>query len=175
MQGFIRGSMHANLGGGPRSLRLLLEGESLLNDASSITLFTIFLSEVEDARKGIHQSGGAVLGSILSRTIWLALGACLRLMWAQTWLPQIWLLLYCDFVGISTFMSRPFCQSQLFFWKATRLSMCMPCSIMPEAEPMKSSISSIGPFLASSSVVLHVTLLSYSCSMKGNRTTGIIR
>lgn len=33
-------------GGGPKSLRLLLEGESLLNDASSITLFTIFLSEV---------------------------------------------------------------------------------------------------------------------------------
>jgi NhaP-type Na+/H+ or K+/H+ antiporter len=33
-------------GGGPKSLRLLLEGESLLNDASSITLFTIFLSQV---------------------------------------------------------------------------------------------------------------------------------
>ena len=62
-------------GGGPRSLRLLLEGESLLNDASSITLFTIFLSEVEHAREGIHQSGGAVLGSILSRTVWLAVGA----------------------------------------------------------------------------------------------------
>jgi hypothetical protein len=70
--------MHAHCaraGGGPRSLRLLLEGESLLNDASSITLFTIFLSEVQDARAGIHQSGGQVLGSILSRTVWLAVGA----------------------------------------------------------------------------------------------------
>ena len=38
--------------GGPRSLRVLLEGESLLNDASSITLFTIFLHKVEECSQG---------------------------------------------------------------------------------------------------------------------------
>ncbi len=62
------------------SLRLLLEGESLLNDASSITLFTIFLSEVMEYREGHHANGGQVLGNILSKMLLLAVGkstACL--------------------------------------------------------------------------------------------------
>ena len=61
-------------GGGPMSLRLLLEGESLLNDASSITLFTIFLSEVQDYREHKPASGGEVLGNIVSKMLWLAVG-----------------------------------------------------------------------------------------------------
>jgi len=36
-------------GGGPKSLRALLEGESLLNDASGLTLFEIFLHYVRTA------------------------------------------------------------------------------------------------------------------------------
>ena len=56
------------------SLRLLLEGESLLNDASSITLFTIFLSEVKDYRNHITANGGQVLGSIVSQMLLLAVG-----------------------------------------------------------------------------------------------------
>ena len=56
------------------SLRLLLEGESLLNDASSITLFTIFLSEVQDYRDHKPASGGVVLGNIVSKMLWLAIG-----------------------------------------------------------------------------------------------------
>ena len=56
------------------SLRLLLEGESLLNDASSITLFTIFLQQVQEYRNGVQASGGEVLGSIISKMLWLAIG-----------------------------------------------------------------------------------------------------
>ena len=56
------------------SLRLLLEGESLLNDASSITLFTIFLSEVMESKQGHHANGGQVLGNILSKMLLLAVG-----------------------------------------------------------------------------------------------------
>ena len=55
---------------------MLLEGESLLNDASSITLFTIFLQKVEQATHNIDaQSGWAVFGEILKQTVWLAVGA----------------------------------------------------------------------------------------------------
>ena len=57
------------------SLRLLLEGESLLNDASSITLFTIFLSEVMDYRKGIQANAGVVVGNIIKNMVVLAVGA----------------------------------------------------------------------------------------------------
>ena len=54
-------------GGGPKSLRLLLEGESLLNDASSITLFTIFLSQVGLHLKApVHLQLAAVLHRRLS-------------------------------------------------------------------------------------------------------------
>ena len=60
------------------SLRLLLEGESLLNDASSITLFTIFLSEVQDYRDHKPASGGVVLGNIVSKMLWLAVGGAVE-------------------------------------------------------------------------------------------------
>ncbi len=56
--------------GGPRGLRVLLEGESLLNDASSITLFTIFLKKVEEYSNNIDsQSGWAVLGDVVRQTV----------------------------------------------------------------------------------------------------------
>lgn len=59
---------------------MLLEGESLLNDASSITLFTIFLHKVEQVTYNIDtQSGWAVFGEILKQTVWLAVGALLAL------------------------------------------------------------------------------------------------
>ena len=59
---------------------MLLEGESLLNDASSITLFTIFLHKVEQVTNHIDtQSGWAVFGEILKQTVWLAVGALLAL------------------------------------------------------------------------------------------------
>ena len=74
-------------GGGPMSLRLLLEGESLLNDASSITLFTIFLSEVQDYRDHKPASGGEVLGNIVSKMLWLAVGGA-----AEADLPALLLL-----------------------------------------------------------------------------------
>lgn len=65
--------------GGPRGLRVLLEGESLLNDASSITLFTIFLKKVEEYSNNIDsQSGWAVLGDVVRQTVWLAVGARAR-------------------------------------------------------------------------------------------------
>ena len=59
------------------SLRLLLEGESLLNDASSITLFTIFLQEVMEYRDGVHANAGTVVGNIVSKMLLLAVGVCL--------------------------------------------------------------------------------------------------
>ena len=57
---------------------MLLEGESLLNDASSITLFTIFLRKVEEYSHGADtQSGLAVFGDVCKQTVWLAVGAFL--------------------------------------------------------------------------------------------------
>ena len=54
---------------------MLLEGESLLNDASSITLFTIFLRKVEEYTHGFDtQSGLAVFGDVCKQTVWLAVG-----------------------------------------------------------------------------------------------------
>ena len=49
--------------GGPRRLRVLLEGESLLNDASSFTLFSIFLSYVLGTNKGGNGSGSGSVGA----------------------------------------------------------------------------------------------------------------
>ena len=53
-----------------------MEGESLLNDASGITLFTIFLSKVEDVIHHVpsHDTFWSVLGNIVGRTCWLAFG-----------------------------------------------------------------------------------------------------
>lgn len=60
-------------GGGPRRLRVLLEGESLLNDASSFTLFTIFLARVLDDTAG-PQSGAGVAGLVIANMLKLAVG-----------------------------------------------------------------------------------------------------
>lgn len=63
-------------GGGPERLRILLEGESLLNDASSITLFTIFIEFVIEAAEGHpnHQGAGAIIATIIKKMLWLAVG-----------------------------------------------------------------------------------------------------
>ena len=79
-RGGRRARARARAAGGPRGLRVLLEGESLLNDASSITLFTIFLKKVEEYSNNIDtQSGWAVLGDVCRQTVWLAVGAHARM------------------------------------------------------------------------------------------------
>lgn len=64
--------------GGPKRLRVLLEGEALLNDASSFTLFEIFLHLVEQLNEGSYhdESGWAVLWSIIKSALKLAGGDC---------------------------------------------------------------------------------------------------
>ena len=64
-------------GGGPKRLRVILEGEALLNDASSFTLFEIFLSLVEQLNSGqeAHQSGWSILWEIIKSALKLAGGA----------------------------------------------------------------------------------------------------
>ena len=82
-------------GGGPERLRIILEGESLLNDASSITLFTIFIEFVIEAAEGHPNtsSAGHIVGTIVRRMIWLAVGedtrphACLSTASARQELP----------------------------------------------------------------------------------------
>ena len=66
-----------------------MEGESLLNDASGITLFTIFLEHVEDLIQGTegHNTFWSVLGNIVGRTAWLGIGAHLRA--THCWLLDI--------------------------------------------------------------------------------------
>jgi len=62
--------------GGPRRLRVLLEGESLLNDASSFTLFTIFLGHVMSHSRGTTAavSGAGVAGAVVGEMLKLAAG-----------------------------------------------------------------------------------------------------
>lgn len=63
-------------GGPPEHLRILLEGESLLNDACSITLFTIFIHFVTSAARG-HPSTEPIpeiIAIVLKQTAWLTLG-----------------------------------------------------------------------------------------------------
>lgn len=63
--------------GGPEHLRIILEGESLLNDASSFTLFTIFVEFVVRAAEssgGIQSSAGAIVWKIIWKMAWLATG-----------------------------------------------------------------------------------------------------
>ena len=70
--------------GGPRRLRVLLEGESLLNDASSFTLFTIFLGYLatsvtpgDAADAALPHSGAVVVGRIVGDTLKLGVGGAL--------------------------------------------------------------------------------------------------
>lgn len=65
--------------GGPEHLRIILEGESLLNDASSFTLFTIFIDFVVKANEGngvLDASAGAIVWKIIWKMVWLATGVC---------------------------------------------------------------------------------------------------
>ena len=62
---------------------MILEGEALLNDASSFTLFQIFLSLVEQVNSGqeAHQSGWSILWEIVKSALKLAGGGlCIALM-----------------------------------------------------------------------------------------------
>lgn len=63
-------------GGGPKRLRVLLEGEALLNDASSFTLFEIFLHLVEEYNSSSYheQSGWSVFGDIVKQALKLGFG-----------------------------------------------------------------------------------------------------
>ncbi|GIM04957.1 hypothetical protein Vretimale_9399, partial [Volvox reticuliferus] len=79
-------------GGGPEILSVLLEGESLFNDASSLTLFEIFKEVVlEDAKTTLAND----LQGIVVKTIWSAFtGICIGLAmgiftkWVFAWLQH---------------------------------------------------------------------------------------
>lgn len=62
--------------GPPERWRILLEGESLLNDASSITLFTIFIQFAIDAAQGhpLSDTAGQIIMNVLQKTAWLTAG-----------------------------------------------------------------------------------------------------
>lgn len=57
---------------------VLMEGESLFNDATSIVLFEIFFGAVKDMGKGLEPEHGGPLEhiqTILVQIVWLAAGA----------------------------------------------------------------------------------------------------
>ena len=60
-------------------MSVLLEGESLLNDATSITLFLVFLKEVQGLQSQANppKVGAHEFGSIVASIIWLSVGAAL--------------------------------------------------------------------------------------------------
>lgn len=64
-------------GGAPEILSVLLEGESLFNDASSLTLFEIFKELVESDNAN---DVGSEIAGIVVRTLWSAfVGICIGL------------------------------------------------------------------------------------------------
>ncbi len=68
-------SIEVRPGGGPKRLRVLLEGESLLNDASSFTLFTIFLEAVVQSQEGhLSGNGWSIFGQVIGNMCKLAAG-----------------------------------------------------------------------------------------------------
>jgi NhaP-type Na+/H+ or K+/H+ antiporter len=64
-------------GGGPERMVVLMEGESLFNDATSLVLFEIFFGAVKDISHGREPMHGGVLehlGAIVVQIAWLAAG-----------------------------------------------------------------------------------------------------
>ncbi|KAK9866895.1 hypothetical protein WJX84_006646 [Apatococcus fuscideae] len=67
-------------GGGPEDIVTLMEGESLLNDATAISLFQVFFTMVKNlhpsANLGIEEPGGILkeLASVAGQILWLAVG-----------------------------------------------------------------------------------------------------
>lgn len=53
--------LSASAGGGPEHLTVIMEGESLFNDASAIVLFQIFFGMVQKLNKGETPMDGGVL------------------------------------------------------------------------------------------------------------------
>ncbi len=68
---------------------MVLEGESLLNDATSITLFLVFLKEVQDLQSQANppKVGAHEFGVIVGNIIWLSVGE--RCIFACAQLPNI--------------------------------------------------------------------------------------
>ena len=56
-------------GGGPKRLRIILEGESLLNDASGLTLFEIFFHQVRVRRSATRGPGLIVAKHAMSPVV----------------------------------------------------------------------------------------------------------
>ncbi|KAK9828685.1 hypothetical protein WJX72_001519 [[Myrmecia] bisecta] len=67
-------------GGGPEQLVVLMEGEALFNDASAITLFSIFFDLVKQMNHGATGNEKGILaqlGNVVLQTAWLAGGGLL--------------------------------------------------------------------------------------------------
>ncbi len=96
--------LHCNAGGGPHHLQVLLEGESLLNDATSITLFLVFLKEVQDLQSQTDppKVGGHEFGVIVGNIIWLSVGKC-HASWATNHLLGQFLMLRMLYICRSSF------------------------------------------------------------------------
>lgn len=65
------------IGGAPEKLIVLMEGESLFNDATSIVLFEIFFNMVKRMQQGEAASDLGIFGQmadIASSICWLAFG-----------------------------------------------------------------------------------------------------
>jgi hypothetical protein len=66
-----------DIGGAPEKLLVLMEGESLFNDATSIVLFEIFFSMVKQRQRGHHPGSAGVLQQaveIFGKIVWLTFG-----------------------------------------------------------------------------------------------------